>query len=160
MLHHTEGKEGEQNMQWEKKVEHGHFAVSSSAGTSVFSYFQISELLVLWPSDSESYTSGSSSISFAPPPFSDHWTWIISLGFLVLQHADSPWWHISVSTVTSTNSHKTPLIDPYVSYWVYFSGELEHNSCLQCPNPVDKNAGFIAKNVQTSCLPDWLSPRS
>lgn len=88
-----------------------------------------------------------------PSPLSDHWTWIISLGFLVLQHADSPWWHISVSTVTSTNSHKTPLIDPYVSYWVYFSGELEHNSCLQCPNPVDKNAGFIAKNVQTSCLP-------
>lgn len=67
-------------------MEHGHFAVSSSAGTSVFSYFQISELLVLWPSDSESYTSGPSSISFAPPPFQTielelfHWvSWFSSM---------------------------------------------------------------------------------
>ena len=52
-----------------KKVEHGHFAVSSSAGTSVFSYFRISELLVLWPSDSGGYTHRPSSISFAPSPF-------------------------------------------------------------------------------------------
>ena len=78
-----------------------------------------------------------------PPPFLGHWTWIISLGFLVLQCADSTSWHISVSTITWTSFHKTPLIDPYISYWVYFSGKLEYNSCLQCPNPVDKNAEFI-----------------
>lgn len=141
-----------------KKVEHGHFAISSSAGTSVFSYFRISELLVLWPSDSGGYTHRPSSISFAPSPFfSSHWTWIISLGFLVLQCADSTSRHISVSTITWANSHKTPLIDTHVSYWVYFSGELKYNSFLQCPNPGDRNAGFVTKNMQTSCPPNWLS---
>ena len=113
-----------------KKVEQGHFAVSSSAGTSVFCYFRISE----------SWFSGLQILGVTPiaplpfplplPLFSSHWTWIISLGFLVLQCADSTSWHISVSTITRANSRKTPLVDPHVSYWVYFSGELKYNSCL------------------------------
>ena len=34
MLHHTEAKEGEQNMQWEKKVEPLQFAMESRVNSS------------------------------------------------------------------------------------------------------------------------------
>lgn len=118
------------------------------------SYFQISELLVLWPSDSESYTSDPSSISIAPSPLSVpielelfHWvSWFSSM-----QTA-----HDGISQFPQSHQPipiKLLFTDPYVSYWVYFSGELEHNSCLQVSQPSrQKNAGFIAKNVQTSCV--------
>lgn len=102
----------------------GELPLSSRTETSIFSCLWIREFLVPWLSGSGTYTSIPSSTSLALLSRPLDSTWIMPLGFLVLQFANSTIWHISAFKITWTNSHKSPLIYPYVSSWFCFSGEL------------------------------------